>query len=132
MIARHFLVPLATLLVAAAGCASSPRGDGFSNVQGAVAERGGHRVHWNRGTAADAEAAASVRQLVAQPLSAEAAVQVALLNNPSLQATFEDVGVAQAELVGAGLLSNPVFDGKARFGEGGSGTEVELAVVQDF
>ncbi|MGB7158035.1 MAG: TolC family protein, partial [Tepidisphaeraceae bacterium] len=137
MIARYTLLSLIALAVTLAGCSSagSSRGgddDDFANVRHAVAERGGHRVHWNRGSTADADAAAAVRQLLAQPLSADAAVQVALLNNPALQAAYEDVGVAQAELVGAGLLSNPVFDAEARFGEGGSGTSVEITVVQDF
>jgi len=134
MISRYVSAPLVALAVTVAGCASSaPPGDeAFSNVSRSVAERGGHRVHWNRGTHADAEALESVRQLLAAPLTPDAAVQVALLNNPSLQATYEDVGVAQAQLVGAGLLSNPVFDGEARFGEGGSGTGLELTVTQDF
>ncbi len=32
----------------------------------------------------------------------------------------------------AGLLCNPVFDAEAKFIEGGEGTVIELAVVQDF
>ena len=33
--------------------------------------------------------------------------EVALLNNRDLQATYEELGIAQAELVEAGLLTNP-------------------------
>jgi len=36
-------------------------------------------------------------------------VQIALLNNKDLQATYEDLSIAQADLVQAGLLQNPVF-----------------------
>jgi cobalt-zinc-cadmium efflux system outer membrane protein len=133
MIARLSFAPLVALAVTVAGCASaSPPGDGFSNVRQSVSDRSGHRVHWNRDSAEDAQAVASVRRLLAEPLSSEAAVQVALLNNPSLQATYEDVGVAQAELVGAGLLRNPVFDAELRFPEGGGSTKVVLTVVADF
>jgi cobalt-zinc-cadmium efflux system outer membrane protein len=63
----------------------------------------------------DAESRAQVRErvraLLADPLTPERAVQVALLNNRELQATLEELGVAQAELVQAGLLENPVIAG---------------------
>ena len=39
---------------------------------------------------------------------------MALLNNRELQALYAELGVAQADLVQAGLLSNPVFDGAVR------------------
>jgi cobalt-zinc-cadmium efflux system outer membrane protein len=126
-------VPLVALAATVAGCASaSPPGDGLSNVRRSVADRTGHRVHWNRGSPEDVRVAASVQQLLVEPLSSEAAVQVALLHNPTLQATYADIGVAQAELVGAGLLRNPVFDAEVRFPEGGGSAKVDLAVVADF
>ena len=59
--------------------------------------------------------------LLADSLSADAAVQVALLNSPWLQAIYEDLGVAQAQLVQAGPLSNPVFGGRALWGLGERG-----------
>jgi cobalt-zinc-cadmium efflux system outer membrane protein len=43
------------------------------------------------------------------------------------------LGIAQADLVQAGLLRNPVFSGRVRFPDRPpSGTNLELAVVQDF
>src|SRR5882757_6975542 len=77
-------------------------------------------------------AAAAVARLLATTLSRESAVQIALLNNRSLQATFEDVGVAQADLVQAGLLKNPVFDIDFKFIQGGGKPHVEAAVSEDF
>ncbi|MGH9390674.1 MAG: TolC family protein, partial [Vicinamibacteria bacterium] len=63
----------------------------------------------------------------------DAAVQLALLNNRSLQATYEELAIAQADLVQAGLLRNPVFSGKARFPDKGlSGTNTEFELVQSF
>ncbi len=124
------------LLLAAltGGCAASvPREAGFPEVERTVAERtGGQRVHWNQGTASDAAVAESVNAMLAKELSVEQAVQVALLNNRNLQATYEELMIAQAELVDAGLLRNPVFDAEIRFAEGGEGTGVEMALVQDF
>jgi cobalt-zinc-cadmium efflux system outer membrane protein len=115
-----------------AGCASVPKEAGFGDVRSEVERRAGHRVQWNRLTADDRSVAAAVNELLAQGLTAEGAVQVALLNNRRLQATYEDLGVAQADVVQAGLLRNPVFDGDVKFFEGGEGTKVELAAVQDF
>ena len=115
------------------GCAAVPREAGFPDVERTVAERtGGKRVHWNQGTASDAAVVESVRAMLAQELTADEAVQVALLNNRSLQATYENLMIAQADLVSAGLLRNPVFDAEVKFTEGGGGTGVEMALVQDF
>lgn len=52
-----------------------------------------------------------VKTLLAAPLTIDAALRVALVNNRGLQATLEDLGVAQAELVEAGLLDNPMIAG---------------------
>ena len=123
------------VLVAAllGGCAAVPSGAGFDEVRATVAERtGGQRVRWNHGSEADATVAEEVRSLFANELTADEAVQVALLNNRGLQAVYEDLTVAQADLVAAGLLQNPVFDAEVRFAEGGGGTGLELAVVQEF
>ena len=54
------------------------------------------------------------------------------MNNRSLQATYEELNIAQADLVAAGLLRNPVFDAEVRFPTKGGGTGLEMAVVQDF
>ena len=48
-----------------------------------------------------------VATLLAQPLNAESAVQVALLNNRGLQATLAELGVADAELLEASRPPNP-------------------------
>jgi cobalt-zinc-cadmium efflux system outer membrane protein len=123
----------AASLVVLGGCASVPRAAGFGDVEKAVADRtGGQRVHWNQGTPDDQAVQANVRGMLEKELTADEAVQVALLNNRGLQATYADLGVAQADVVRAGLLKNPVFDGELKFSTDGGGTTVELAVVQDF
>ena len=125
------LVGAAAVLIIG-GCAGAPRDGGFWEVSRTIAERIGHDVRWNTGSADDATAAAAVGDLLARELTAADAVQVALLNNGRLQAALEDLGVAQADLVQAGLLRNPVFDAEVKFVEGGGGHVLELAVVQEF
>ena len=73
---------------------------------------------------------AAIRRLLQQELSAETAVQIALLNNRRLQANYESLGIAQADLVEAGLLENPVFSIAVYSGH--AGTITEASVVQDF
>src|SRR5262249_58150414 len=58
----------------------------------------------------EAEAAsARVRRLLGRPLTADAAVQVALLNNRGLQAAYDELAIADAERVGQSLPPNPTF-----------------------
>ena len=120
------------LAVLLTGCATVPREAGFPDVERAVAEQTRKDVRWNRGSASDPAIAARVNAMLADEMTVDQAVQVALLNNRSLQATYESLGIAQAELVQAGLLGNPVFDGSVRFSADGGGTGVEVALVQDF
>jgi len=48
-----------------------------------------------------------VEALLRRPLSADAAVQIALLNNRGLQAAYNALGIAEAEMVEASLPPNP-------------------------
>ncbi len=59
--------------------------------------------------------------LIAEPLTVERAIQVGLLNNRRYLATLEDLGVAQADLVQAGLLENPVLAGDLVISTKGNG-----------
>jgi outer membrane protein TolC len=61
-------------------------------------------------TAEDAEAMrALVRRLLARTLTADAAVQVALLNNRGLQAAYNELAKAEAQRVGESLPPNPTY-----------------------
>lgn len=53
--------------------------------------------------AADEEA----RRLLSEPLDADSAVRVSLLNNRHLRAVLREMGIARGRLVQAGLLPNP-------------------------
>lgn len=124
-----WLIGVATLV---GGCASMQPGLGFDNVSKAAADRTGMKVHWNNGSAEDKEVAAAVAAMLKEELTADKAVQVALLNNHELQAVYEELDIAQADLVQAGLLRNPVFSGEVRFGINTPGTGIVLDATQDF
>ena len=98
---------LAALLLG--GCASLSRDHGFDTVQRTVKERTGAEVQWIRTDGEQAQALAASRKLLSEPLTPEAAVQVALLNNRGLRSVYADLGIAEADLVQAGRLRNPGF-----------------------
>jgi outer membrane protein TolC len=91
------------------GCASLSPDAGFGSVETMTRERLNKDVKWVK-TDADKQAVQTrVQELLAKPLSADDAVQIALLNNPGLQATYSNLGIAEADLVQAGRLHNPGF-----------------------
>ena len=109
------------------GCASfSPEG-GFGTVQQLTQSRIGQTPTYPR-TDEQADAARSrVAALLQQPLSADGAVEVALLNNRGLRANYAELGIAESDLVRAGRLANPSFS----FGRlsGGGAVEIDRAVM---
>jgi cobalt-zinc-cadmium efflux system outer membrane protein len=115
------------------GCASMALDAGFQDVKAMVEERREVQIFWNNGTELDKKAAETLGSLLNRRLTADDAVQIALLNNRELQAVYSDLGVAQAELVQAGLLSNPIFDAAVKFPtSGGSRPDLELGAAMNF
>ncbi len=131
---RAIIAPaLALGALGLAGCASVPAKAGYDHVARLVSERTGEKTHWDQGAPEDAEIARRVAELLKQDLTADSVVQIALLNNKALQATYEDLGVAQADVVQAGLLRNPSLDLSVRFPEGPVGmVNTEFSLVQNF
>src|SRR5258707_13515907 len=87
---------LAATLVAAS---AREQEQAFQGVRQSVRERTGKAVRLEEDQAAHEQALQDVRQLLRKPLTADTAVQIALLNNRSLQATFEGIGLSAADLL---------------------------------
>ena len=120
-------------LVFLSGCATVRLNAGFPEVSALVEERSGLQVFWNNGTDLDKEAAEKLDSLLKKKLAVDDAVQIGLLNNRELQAVYADLGVAQADLVQAELLNNPVFDAAIKWPTAGGGRpDLELAAVMNF
>lgn len=115
------------------GCVHVPRDGDFSEVERLVEERIPQRVHWYQGGTEDEQVKVMLNNLLKKPLTAQSAVQIALFNNRRLQSEYEELGIAQADLVQAGLLSNPVLFASIRFPKGGTGgNNVEFDLAKDF
>jgi outer membrane protein TolC len=120
----------ASAALALAGCASFSPDGGMNRVAHLTRERTGQPVSLQR-SAADTDAArARVADLLKEPLTADTAVEVALLNNPGLQARLGKLGVAEADLVQAGRLRNPTFSlGRLA---GGGALEIDRSIMFDL
>ncbi|MBS1146857.1 MAG: putative copper resistance-related lipoprotein, partial [Proteobacteria bacterium] len=104
------------------GCASLSEDGGFDAIQSATQSRIQKDVVWSRDEASRNQTQTRIDALLAKPLSVDDAVQIALLNNPGLQAAYNTLGIAEADWVAAQRLPNPGLSiaRKTR------GTEVEL------
>ncbi|MEX3634603.1 TolC family protein [Paraburkholderia sp. BR14320] len=97
------------VMVFLAGCTTFSKDGGFNAVSSTASERIGKDAVIVK-TDADRESAARrTQELLAKPLTMDDAVQVALLNNRGLQASYAELGLSEADLVQAGRLPNPGF-----------------------
>ena len=119
---RLRLLALLTSAAVLGGCASFSPDGGFAAVEKTAKDRLGKDVRWARSEADQDSIATRVSELLSKPLTVDDAVQVALLNNRGLQATFQDLGIGEAEVVQAGRLPNPGFS----FGRMSRGDEREI------
>src|ERR1700730_7379586 len=121
---------LAATLLAAAG---RDKEDTFQGVQQSLRERTGKAIRWEVDQAAREQARQDVRLLLRKPLTVESAVQIALFNNRSLQATFEEIGLSAAEVIEAATIPNPKIDLAIRFPDKPpSGTYIDYSAAIDF
>jgi cobalt-zinc-cadmium efflux system outer membrane protein len=117
-----------------AACAV-PRGAGFDDVKRLVRERGIQKIYWKQGGQEDDAVENEIDSLLSRELTPASVIEITLLENRKLQATYERLGVAQAELVQAGLLKNPFFFAHIGIPVGkpsGTGVAWEFSIVQEF
>lgn len=111
--ARRLKTKSIAAMVAAAvllsGCATFSKDGGFSEVAKLTNQKIGKQLHWSKTSQDQRVIDNQVSELLNKPLSVDDAVQLALLNNKELQASFYDLGISEADLVQAGRLPNPRF-----------------------
>ena len=103
------------------GCASTSAPP-IDLAQEVARSQAGAAVSWQRSERDEALARARVQQLLQQPLTAAAAVEMALLNNRGLQVQLAELGITQAEVLQAGRLPNPGFS----YGRSSEGDKREI------
>jgi outer membrane protein TolC len=101
---------LGTLLVIAlAGCANLSPDQGMSVIQSMTATGLGQDTVKIRSEEDAAFIKDRVSFLLRKPLTAETAVQIALLNNRGLQAAYNELGITEAELAASALPPSPTL-----------------------
>ena len=119
----------AALLAAAlllGGCATAAIDENYAAVRQFGIEQGGGEARWLRNEAERAEMAATVDELLAEPLDADGAVRIALGYSPAFQALLADAAAASAEATRSARVPNPVFSFERLVR--GSGAERELDI----
>ena len=124
-----WLAPVALMTVALlAGCATPHPDAGFDQVSQTIGQRLNKDLHWARDETHRRLIDERVTDLLTRPLSADDAVQLALLNHRGLQAAFDELGIAEADRVRALSLPNPgIGIGRSR-----RGTEIENGLALHF
>ena len=113
------------------GCATMPRDHGMSEVHSLVDQRSGGEHTWTTGPGSEDTTAAAVQTILSLPLTADAAVQIALLRNPRIQSEYARLGIAQADIYEASRISNPTLSITALH-HSGEPTKFEGGLTADF
>ncbi len=112
------------------GCASLSSDGGLAEVSNLTKSRTGFSVAGERNDQDVAANSTEVARLLASPLTADSAVQIALLNNRGLRASLAELGVSEADFVQASRMRNPGFAFKRM--RGGDGVEIERSAMFDL
>ncbi len=113
-----------------AGCASPASQRAYADVEKTAGERLSTPLHLG-GASGDLAVKERTKSLLTSgPLTAEKAVELALLNNPSLAARSQQIAVARAELAQAGIIENPRFHYSLR--KSGDETGYDWSATMNF
>lgn len=123
-------VVLALSALVLSGCATFSKDGGLDTVSALTKERTGQEVRQAKTDNDRSEIEKAVNELLAKPLTADGAVQIALMNNRGLQASLAELGVAEADRVRAGRIAGPSL-AFSRI-RGGEDIEIERAIGFDF
>lgn len=125
---------LAPLLGLVCGCAGVAPKQARSDASALIEERSGVEAVLAETEDAEARRAVDERldELLDGPLTEDDALRIALLNNPHFLADVQSLGVAQADLVQAGLLQNPSLGGDLVISTRGFGPGGGLGLSQSL
>ena len=113
-----------------AGCATFSADGGMSAVAGIARHDLKQDVVFVRSETEAVQIRSRVEQLLRKPLTADAAVQIALLNNRGLQAAYNELAIAEARRVESSLPPNPRFS-ITRIASAAE-TEIETQIITDI
>jgi cobalt-zinc-cadmium efflux system outer membrane protein len=124
------LTSVATGLVLFTGCAKVRPQEDFARVRQLITESTGVEAVYDP----DQEIITQERidEMLLDGLSLDEALQITLMNNRGLQADFMDIGIAKADWVQSGLMTNPSLGLSLRFPEAGGRSNLEVSLAQNI
>jgi cobalt-zinc-cadmium efflux system outer membrane protein len=118
---------VASLAVLLAGCATVQPGLDPPQINRLLAARGAPELGWGKNSSGADQAL--VTQWLAEPMTTERAVRVAMLRSPRLQEEYARLGLARADIMEAVQIANPSFS-IGRLGSlGGLGNQFTLGLA---
>jgi outer membrane protein, heavy metal efflux system len=124
------LAALSAVVVTMAGCASVRPQQDYEHTARHVEETTGQQTVYRPDE--DELVANRVADLMAGGLTADEVAQIALLNNTKLQTLFFSIGMARADVVQSGLLSNPTLAMGLLFHDGGGVSRFGVDMAQNI
>lgn len=115
-------------ILLASGCSVVDPQPALDRMHADVSERAAVEVDWGAEAAGNEAVSRYVAAKLGEELAADDAVAVSLLKNPRLRAFYRELGIAQSDVVAAGLPENPTVSAERRFG----GKAAEFDATQDF
>lgn len=110
------------LLTTVAACATVDPTRDTIEINRLLEERGAPALGWETNSATDDPS--SVRDWLAQPLTADLAVRMAMLRSPQLQEQYAELGLARADVLEAIQIANPRLGASRLSLEDGAGEQL--------
>ncbi len=122
--------PSLAVLMVGVGCATVDPKPDYRRTRTLIQQRTGAAESYH--PEEDGLTADELSACLSDGLTREEAVRIALLNNRKLQAAFFDIGMARADWVQSGLLSNPSLGIGVMFPEGGGRSNIQGSLAQNI
>ncbi len=136
---RHILVlksvamvvyPSLAVLMVSVGCATVDPTPDYNRTRTLIDQGTGVAEAYS--PEQDGLSAEELSAYLSDGLTSDEAVRMALLNNRKLQAAFSDIGMARADWVQSGLLSNPSLGIGVMFPAGGGLSNIQGSLAQNI
>lgn len=114
--------------ISLAGCTTFDPGRDHVAIGKLLADRGAPASGWDENGRSDVDA--QVQQWLAQPMTADLAVQMAMLRSPRLQQVYGELGLARADVLDAVQVANPRISLSSLALAGGPGSQFVFGVAQ--
>ncbi len=120
--------PTILLSLLATGCATTGLNDDLASIRRTVNARGALAEFDLPRLEAPEAVPEEVDRLLEQPLTADAAMRLALINNREARAALAEIGIARGQFMQAGLVPNPEVEFEVRAPGGDQPPQIDIGL----